>query len=109
MTSLRLPDLKIGVTFDSFHLSGKTHVATDMLNIRQSGKANADEQFFKINGGIPSGPAPLFVSSSKSARSTPSTVKWKGGRSKHGSGPGSEGTHSSFVYVFCRKSAKSSH
>jgi hypothetical protein len=70
VTSFRLPALKIGVTYESFHLSGKTQVDIALLKIRQRGKANAVAQFFKINGGIPSGPAPLFVSSSKSARST---------------------------------------
>jgi hypothetical protein len=94
MTSFRLPALKIGVTYESFHLLGETEVDIALLKIRQRGKANAFAQFFKIIGGIPSGPAPLFVSSSKSASSTSSTEKWKGGRSKHGLGPGSEGTYS---------------
>jgi hypothetical protein len=41
-------------------LSGKTQVDIALLKIRQRGKANAVAQFFKIIGGIPSGPAPLF-------------------------------------------------
>jgi hypothetical protein len=41
--------------------------------MKQRGKANADAQFFKIKGGIPSGSAHLFVSKSKSASSTLST------------------------------------
>jgi hypothetical protein len=53
-------------------LSGKTHFDIALLKIRQRGKANAVAQFFKIISGIPTGPAPLFVSSSKSARSTSS-------------------------------------
>jgi hypothetical protein len=61
--------------YESFHLSGKTQVDIALLKIRQRGKANAVAQFFKIIGGIPSGPAPLFVSSSESARSTSSTEK----------------------------------
>jgi hypothetical protein len=80
-----------------------------LLKIRQRGKANVVAQFFKIIGGIPSGPAALFVSSFKNVRSISSTEKWKGVRSKHGSGPGTEGTHSSFVYVCCKNSVKSSH
>jgi hypothetical protein len=102
VTSLRLLALKIGVTHESFHLSGKPQVDIALLKIRQRSKANVVAQFFKIIGGIPSGQAALFVTSSKSARSTSSTEKWKGGRSKHGSVPGSEGTHSSFVYVCCK-------
>jgi hypothetical protein len=44
-------------------MSGKTQVDIALLIIRQRGKANEVAQFFKIIGGIPSGTAPLFVSS----------------------------------------------
>jgi hypothetical protein len=37
----------------------QTLVARDLLKIRESGFAKADAQFFKMIGGMPSGPEPL--------------------------------------------------
>jgi hypothetical protein len=46
---------------ETFHLSGKTLVTKDLLKRRDSGLAKADEQFFKMIGGMPSGPEPLLT------------------------------------------------
>jgi hypothetical protein len=51
----RLP-LNIGVTYETFHLSLKTLVAIDLLKRRDSGFAKADEEFFKMIGGMPLAP-----------------------------------------------------
>jgi hypothetical protein len=50
--------LNIGVTYETFHLSEKTHVAIDLLKRRDNGFAKADAQFFKMIGGMASGPEP---------------------------------------------------
>jgi hypothetical protein len=56
---LRLPFLNIGITYETFHLSGKTLVAIDLLKRSDSGFAKADTQFFKMIGDMPSGPEPF--------------------------------------------------
>jgi hypothetical protein len=43
---------------------GKTLVAIDLLNERDSGFSKAEAQFFKMIGGMPSGPEPLLTSKS---------------------------------------------
>jgi hypothetical protein len=71
---LRLLFLNIGVTYDTFHLSGKTLVAIDLLKRRDSGFAKTDAQFFKMIGGMPSGPEPLLTYKSCRMLSTSSEV-----------------------------------
>jgi hypothetical protein len=39
----------MGLTNDSFQLVGKTHEDNNLLKSRQSGKANAEAQFFNIS------------------------------------------------------------
>jgi hypothetical protein len=98
---LRFPLLNIGVTNESIQLTGKTQDASDLLKSRQSGNANAEAQFFRINGETPSGPGPLLLAKSNNAFNTSKTVNWsdlKGG-SLTSSGPGSDGTHGLFAYV----------
>jgi hypothetical protein len=51
--------LNIEVIFDTFHLSGKTLVAIDLLKRRDSGFAKAVAHFFKIIDGMPLGPERL--------------------------------------------------
>jgi hypothetical protein len=41
-----------------------THLDKDLLKRRENRRAKADAQFFRIRGGMPSGPAPLLTSSS---------------------------------------------
>jgi hypothetical protein len=50
---LRIPFLNIGVTYETFQLSGKTLVAIYLLKRIDSGLAKADAQFFKMIGGMP--------------------------------------------------------
>jgi hypothetical protein len=47
--------LNIGVTNETFHLSGKTLVAIHLLKRSDSDFAKADAQFFKMIGGMGAG------------------------------------------------------
>jgi hypothetical protein len=58
----------------SFHLSAKTHDDKDLFKRRESEHANADTQFLRIRGGIPSEPVPLLEFSSIKTLRTSFTV-----------------------------------
>jgi hypothetical protein len=66
--------LNIGVTYETFHLSGKTLVAIDLLKRSDSDFAKADAQFFKMIGGETSGPEPLLTSKFYKTLSTSAEV-----------------------------------
>jgi hypothetical protein len=66
--------LNIGVTYETFYLSGKMLVAIDLVKRSDSGFAKADAQFFKIIDGMPSVPEPLLTSKSCKTLSTSSEV-----------------------------------
>jgi hypothetical protein len=68
---------------DSFHLTRKTDKGNDQLKNRQSVKANAEAQLFKIIGGMSSGPGLMLLSNSSNAFSTSDTAN--GGDPKSGS------------------------
>jgi hypothetical protein len=70
----RLPFLNTGVAHETFHLSGKTLVSIDLLKRRDSGFAKAGAEFFKLVGGMPSGPGPLLASKSYKTLSISSEV-----------------------------------
>jgi hypothetical protein len=109
LTNLRLPLLIMGVTNESFYLSGRIHVANYLLKSMQRGNANAEEQFFCISDGTPSGPRSLILSNSNNTFSTSETVNWsvlKGDLSFTIIAPELNGTHESSAYVRSINSAK---
>ena len=55
------PDLKIGTINDGFHLTGKTLLDREMLNMWKRGTTKFDAHRFRKTGGILSGPLPFLL------------------------------------------------
>ena len=64
------PDLNVGVTFATFHLSGKTPLQSDSLNIIARGTQISSDASFNTFAGILSGPGDFDSFSPFSAVST---------------------------------------
>jgi len=70
LTDALSPFLKIGIRYDDFHDNGNIPLLSEVLKRMESGRDKLLLQFLRKEGGIRSGPGPLFMSKELKALNT---------------------------------------